>query len=241
MNPPPRHLGVLRIELDQHVVAVELRRDQAHGAGARERVEHGAGYGLAAVVAGGAEAEGSRCYVASAIYTVAPCAIPTRALRQFSAMAVKVWPDGNAAPLHDSHPRRAALGAAAALAGASADATLRQRLGKSCEVRLGEGLRRDGPDRAGVAMASRYRRRSSMRVLSDKWVIPNSGKTTSAPDSNRIYTRLPHRLRIVEVPRRLRQQKHVLVRLRRPVSHALGHGVGLVPDDVRAQVPAIRL
>src|SRR5690606_624353 len=49
------------------------------------------------------------------------------------------------------------------------------------------------------------------------------------------------RVRVVVVARRLREQEHVFVRLRGPVGDALGHGVGFRPDDVGAQIPAIRL
>src|SRR5262249_34806378 len=53
--------------------------------------------------------------------------------------------------------------------------------------------------------------------------------------------RLPHGVGVVVVPRRLREQKHVLVRLRRPVGHRFRHRVGLRPDDVGAEVPAVGL
>jgi hypothetical protein len=41
-------------------------------------------------------------------------------------------------------------------------------------------------------------------------------------------------LMVVEVLERLGQQEYVLVRARRPVSNALGHAVGLLPDNVTA-------
>ena len=51
----------------------------------------------------------------------------------------------------------------------------------------------------------------------------------------------PNRIRIVEIPLRLGEQKDVFVRPCRPVRHALRHRIGLGPDDVRSQIPAVRL
>src|ERR1700742_3431851 len=44
---------------------------------------------------------------------------------------------------------------------------------------------------------------------------------------------------VVEVPHLLRKQKHLLVGFRRPVLDALWSRVRLLPDDLRAQVPAV--
>ena len=57
----------------------------------------------------------------------------------------------------------------------------------------------------------------------------------------RLFVRLPYRIGIVEIARRLRQQKHRFMRLRGPVAHALGHGVRFRPDDLAAQPPTIAL
>src|SRR6185369_1905850 len=43
---------------------------------------------------------------------------------------------------------------------------------------------------------------------------------------------------VIEVIRRLREQKQLLVGLRDPVMNALTHRVRLVPDDFAAKVPA---
>lgn len=53
------------------------------------------------------------------------------------------------------------------------------------------------------------------------------------------FRNLRHSIRIVEIPLRLAQQEHMLMRRRGPVAHAFRHRVRLVPDDVAAQEPAI--
>src|SRR6185436_9477152 len=53
--------------------------------------------------------------------------------------------------------------------------------------------------------------------------------------------RFRNRRRIVEIPRAARQQEQVLMRLRRAIRDRLGHRVGLVPDDIRSEIPAVRL
>src|SRR5690606_37820933 len=53
--------------------------------------------------------------------------------------------------------------------------------------------------------------------------------------------RLRNRSRVVVVPRRLRQQEDVLVRLGASVAHAFGHGVRLGPNDVLPKIPAVSL
>src|SRR5689334_7864162 len=53
--------------------------------------------------------------------------------------------------------------------------------------------------------------------------------------------RLRYRFRIVVVPFRLAEKKYVFMRLCRPVGHTLRHRVWLRPDDIGAQIPAVRL
>lgn len=50
---------------------------------------------------------------------------------------------------------------------------------------------------------------------------------------------LSDRRRIVKIRRPLAQQEHMLMRGSRPIGHAFRHGIGLVPDDVGTEEPAI--
>ena len=52
---------------------------------------------------------------------------------------------------------------------------------------------------------------------------------------------LPHRLLVEEIPRRASQQVHELMARRRPVGDGLRHRIWLRPDDLGAQIPAVRL
>lgn len=106
----------------------------------------------------------------------------------------------------------------------------------------GVGLGGDGPDGAEVAPGSVATIDSSdarMRLLAG-W---REGRlpVESGPGMVLSAVGLSHRIRVVVVPRRLRQQEQVLVGLRGPVGHRFRHRVRLRPDDVAAEVPAVRL
>src|SRR5690606_25856633 len=111
------------------------------------------------------------------------------------------------------------------------------------EVRLGVRTGRYGPHAslvAGVFDGDAFRleeSRAGPPVLAHVRVLP-----AVVPDRlPRVYGGFGDRLGVVEVPLALGEQEQVLVRLRGAVPHALGHRVGLVPDDVRAEVPAVGL
>jgi hypothetical protein len=118
-------------------------------------------------------------------------------------------------------------------AGAGEDAARRERRREGGEMALRRRLGRERPDRAEVALtaiAGGDRPYSTRRIAC---AIPDSLTPVIARRCGEsISSRLPHRVGVVEVARRLRQEKDVLVRLGRPVGHALGHGVRLRPDDV---------
>src|SRR3990172_1100970 len=143
-------------------------------------------------------------------------------------------------PFHHPSPRFAAVRAAAALRRAGQDAGLDQLARERGEVRAGEGFGGDGPDGASVAASGRIGTlgRHLPTHTSRATIIVNA---TIAPLASPVLSGFPHRLRVVVVPLALAQEEQGLVALGRPVGHALGHGVGLVPDDVRAEIPAVGL
>src|SRR6516162_5726334 len=56
-----------------------------------------------------------------------------------------------------------------------------------------------------------------------------------------ISSRFRYRLRIIKISLALAHQKYILMTFRRPVGHALRHRIGLVPDDIATQIPAVGL
>jgi hypothetical protein len=131
--------------------------------------------------------------------------------------------------------------------------TSRQSLRVRREMRLRVRLGCDLPHRAEIP-AGRVRPRERVASLdpsleSDGLPLPlepvrngsrpSCGVRLVAPACP--LRRLPHRVRVIEIPRRPRQQKHLLMALGRPVRHRLRHRVRLRPDDLAAQVPAVRL
>ena len=71
-------------------------------------------------------------------------------------------------------------------------------------------------------------------------VLASLAATTLIPFPALLRDRLLDRIRIKEVAGRPRQQKDVFVGLGRTVTDALRQAVDLVPDDVAAQIPAVR-
>src|SRR5690606_18926836 len=121
------------------------------------------------------------------------------------------------------------------------DATLGQRRRHGREVGTGVWLRADRPYRAGVArgvscrliIAASRRTATIGHGLDRLWAPCDAHGCAHAPI-------LAYRRRVIPVARRLAEQEHLLMALRGPVAHALWHGIGLGPDDLAAQVPAIR-
>ena len=93
----------------------------------------------------------------------------------------------------------------------------------------------DAPDAAAVAgfAARKYSTWGVMHVVS---FVP-AKLVVAHPTGLNCW--LFHRLAIIEIPRRLRQQEHILVRLGAAIRYALWHRVRLVPDDILPEIPAI--
>jgi hypothetical protein len=173
------------------------------------------------------------------------------------ASVAEIVGDGEA--LHHPHPPRPTLRAAAALAGAGQDGAAGDFGGVDGEVSIGKGLGAEGPDGAEVAatvgVGVDHRRcavplpvRRSAGTLAAFVAGAHSLLTACGPAEHvalgavaRHRVVFPHRLRVVEVRRLLRQQEHLLVRARRPVAHALRHARLLRPDHFGAQVPPVGL
>lgn len=146
------------------------------------------------------------------------------------------------------------------------DAGSDQVRGKSCKVGIGERARSYGPHGAAVAGSvtitdraactsssgvfswesardhspiARSSRRPLLRLVAWNGVI--LGVPTVSGRIRSMYGRLFDGLMVVVVPLGFRQKKNILVRPGGPVFHALGHGIGFVPDDVRPEIPTIRL
>src|SRR5262245_52008299 len=147
-------------------------------------------------------------------------------------------------PLRLPHPRRATRRAAAALRCAGADAALGEGCGECGEVRLAERLGGDRPDVALVAATADLNRMPNPRP--EKVGTSSISASTNITSTDRteapfVHSILPYRIGIVKVSGALAQQKHMLMGCRWPVRHALRHRVGLGPDDIRPDPPAVRL
>src|SRR3990167_10079055 len=139
----------------------------------------------------------------------------------------------------------------AALRAAGDDAAPGQLLREGGEVSARVWLRGDGPDRAGVTRFGRILRPPRVeagiaplaeRVLFLSWVWCARRVAGVVPSGWPEWScGLRNRRRVVEVPFRLRQKEHVLVRARRSVLNTFRHRVGLGPYDVRAEPPPICL
>src|SRR5690606_5515982 len=144
---------------------------------------------------------------------------------------------------HHSLPRRSAHGASLR-ARTGQDARLDEFLRERRKVALGEWLRSDGPD--GTAVAARI---SADILIAAVFSGPVTLVLVPATKNSRCLSqqflwsskRLLNSLGVVVIPRALGKQENVLMRPRRPIRHALGHRVGLCPDDVAAQIPAVSL
>ena len=141
-------------------------------------------------------------------------------------------------PLHHPPPPRPTFRADAPLRRARADARLDQGWGIGSKMCAAVGGRGDRPDGAAVAGATipAYTVAITCTLCIHSNTLIHSRFLTKT-----ISAFLPHRLRVIKIPRPLRQKEQVFVGLCGSICHALGHGVGLVPDDVRAEIPAIGL
>ena len=102
-------------------------------------------------------------------------------------------------------------------------------------------LRGDGPDAAAVAGAAFVLGVHTLAALTEASPLNGLGSHRAeigAVASGRAHWvvagRLFDRLVVKEIPLRLRQQEHVLMRLGAAVAHAFWHRVWLVPNDVLA-------
>ena len=55
------------------------------------------------------------------------------------------------------------------------------------------------------------------------------------------FRNLRHSIRIVEIPLRLAQQEHMLMRRRGAVARTFRHGVGFCPNDRGSEIPTVGL
>src|SRR5690606_36089127 len=102
-------------------------------------------------------------------------------------------------------------------------------------------LRRDGPD--GTLISRRIFILNGVRHSNVWCVVPfaNTNGTEFSGGNHTISRWLRNCIGVVVIPWVLGQQEDVLVRLCGPIRHAFRHRVRFMPNNVSAQIPAVRL
>jgi hypothetical protein len=104
-------------------------------------------------------------------------------------------------------------------------------------MRLGVGLGGDFPD--GTAVSGPVVDALASDILPQRAILDDGATAPNGTSpNNRGFS---YRIGVVMVFRRLAHQENVFVRLGAAVGDAFWHRVGLRPDDVLAQIPAISL
>src|SRR2546422_290436 len=214
LAPLAGQIAILRIKLDADATAAQLQGNQPSGAAAEEWIEHQAARWAAGEDARLDEIRRERGKVG--VRVSAGCHRPHVALvpYQFKVRLIPMTTSCNGSRI---------IKAPAVRVRASPAECLRI----SPQTRIGDNASFDA---AWILNAS------SRVILRSVSVV-----ALLHLHQHRSADRLLDRLRVVKVTLILSQQKQVLVRFCWTVRDALGHRVWLVPDDVAAQIPAVRL
>ena len=236
-------VGVGRVQLDADGVALQAVGDEEGSSGAGEWIEHRGRDDIGCAGAGRGPA---------ALLSLTRVIADTAADRPMHAVTVvfagERWCVGPRLHVHHPPPRCPAGRAAAALRRAGPDAALGKLRRVGRKVRLRIRMRGDRPDVAAGCGQSRIlchfpqaRRSSGLqpRALVPLRSLCGQCLSRAKDDGSAV---LPHRLRIPEVARALRQQEHMLMRRRWAVGDTSpASGWACAQMMSAAHPPAIRL